>query len=158
MARARRPIKERIKEQIQHVEDCWIWQGCKGRDGYGVLTVGRKQLRAHRASYAAFVGEIPDGKFVCHHCDTPLCVNPSHLFCGSPRANTQDMIRKQRKGIVCDDAHPATKVRHAQRLEILQKRETGSTLNELAKEYGVAFQTISDITNRRRSYGRTTKR
>ena len=36
------------------------------------------------------------GMCVLHRCDVPGCVNPDHLFVGTFKDNTQDMIRKGR--------------------------------------------------------------
>lgn len=57
---------------------------------------GSMSMRAHRVSYLAFRGEIPEGMSVLHHCDTPRCVNPDHLFCGFQAGNVRDMRQKGR--------------------------------------------------------------
>lgn len=78
---------------------CWLWTGAYSDGGYGLLDAkiaGRRETRAHRVSYHAFVGPIPVGLFICHRCDVPCCVNPDHLFLGTPLDNTRDMIRKGR--------------------------------------------------------------
>lgn len=75
---------------------CRLWQRGRGADGYGLIKVGRKMQRAHRMAYAQFVGPIPDGADVCHKCDTPLCINPEHLFAGAHKENMLDASRKGR--------------------------------------------------------------
>lgn len=75
---------------------CWIWIGTVVNDGYGFISHNGDPDRAHRCSWKLFKGEIPKGIYVCHKCDTPLCVNPDHLFLGTPLDNMLDKIRKGR--------------------------------------------------------------
>lgn len=152
MARAREPIPERIERLTDRSGDCWLWTGSRDRDGYGVMTVGRKQVRAHRASYAVTFGD-PSGDLVCHRCDVPACVNPDHLFRGSASANTADMIAKGRKAVMLDAAHPQTKITHAQRDLVRARRARGETLATIAADYGVNFRTISGICKGSNGYG-----
>lgn len=67
------------------------------RDGYGKIDYEGKQARATRAAYMHFIGPIPDGHFVLHKCDTPLCVRPDHLFTGTQKQNIADMFGKGRQ-------------------------------------------------------------
>jgi len=50
---------------------------------YGRITVWedgrRRYVRAHRYSYEAFVGPIPEGLTLDHLCRVRNCVNPEHL-------------------------------------------------------------------------------
>lgn len=150
MPKARAPIAPRILQTHLQEGDCWIWTGSSTRDGYGVLTVGRKQFRAHRASYEAFNGPIPDGAVVRHSCDTPLCVNPAHLSVGTHKANTADMDARGRRGKPTN--HPLWKISQTDRRLIRNRRVQGETLSSIASDYGVSFQTISDICIGRRNY------
>lgn len=81
-------------------EDCWNWTGHVSKKGYANFlwesTPKVKHVMAHRASYMLYVGVIPDGMMICHHCDNRKCVNPKHLFVGSAKDNTHDMMSKGR--------------------------------------------------------------
>lgn len=103
-------IEERFMRRVfpEPNSGCWLWTGAPTRGGYGHFWNGesverpglkpnRINVSAHRWSYQHFVGAIPDGLFVLHHCDTPSCVRPSHLFVGTQRDNVQDCIRKGRR-------------------------------------------------------------
>lgn len=80
---------------------CWLWSGSLGSTGYGHIRQGDDVLHAHRASWELFKGLLPPGLFVCHKCDVMPCVNPDHLFLGTPKDNMKDMSAKGRlRGVV----------------------------------------------------------
>lgn len=90
--------KIRFEKKIEKsANGCWIWTGSKNSKGYGRVRIDKKEYMAHRISYNIYLGEIPYGLFICHKCDNPSCVNPEHLFTGTARDNTQDMLSKNRR-------------------------------------------------------------
>jgi hypothetical protein len=98
MSAHRIPLRERLVANSIPVPEagCWLWTGGEAK-GYGRTSMLHKNIAAHRASYQEFCGEIPEGMHVCHKCDTPLCINPDHLFLGSPLANAMDKVSKGRQ-------------------------------------------------------------
>ena len=77
---------------------CWLWTAYRNRRGYGWFRDGQrgKAVLAHRWAYEGTFGEIPEGLFVIHSCDTPACVKPSHLRIGTAADNAADMVRRGR--------------------------------------------------------------
>jgi hypothetical protein len=113
------------------------------RGGYGVMK-GRK---AHRISYELHVGPIPTDKYVCHTCDNPPCVNPSHLWLGDVQSNTADMVSKGRNQMG-EDRHNA-KLTNDKVREIRELRGEGVSQADLARRFQVNPATISGIVRRK---------
>lgn len=92
-------FEERFWKYVLIGPKCWIWTGKPGSGGYGRINRGGcngRNVRAHRASWEIHYGKIPDGMWVLHTCDNPLCVRPDHLFLGTHTDNMHDCIRKNR--------------------------------------------------------------
>lgn len=74
---------------------CWNWTGATSR-GYGQLTHAGIHQTAHRFAYKHLVEPIKDGMWILHHCDNKLCINPAHLYQGTPVDNRADMLNRGR--------------------------------------------------------------
>ena len=160
---------ERFERHIMRENSgCWRWTGFIRASGYGHFTLRHGKNRytrgtAHRAAWTLYRGTIPAGMFVCHHCDNPSCVNPDHLFVGTARDNTNDMMRKGRR-VGPSTANRARGDNHPSRLkpeclvrgtahhqakitenEVLKIRASTMKGVELARIFGLAPVTISRI-------------
>jgi hypothetical protein len=108
---------EKIAKPMEDTQ-CWEWTANKDKDGYGMFFLRRKNRRAHRVSYYAYKGEIPDGYVIHHICKNPSCVNPNHLEARDKHSNWLDSnnvgaINKRKK--YCKNGHPFDKVYGGQR-------------------------------------------
>jgi len=137
-----RPVEESFWEKVEigSASDCWEWLASTHKDGYGRFRNGL----AHRVSWKLSKGEIPQGMYVCHRCDNPLCCNPSHLFLGTQADNMSDMVNKGR----CHDHHgennPKSKLTEKDVFEIHRMKNSGLFSNkQIASSFGVTPTTIS---------------
>lgn len=127
-------------------DECWMWGGSVNRKGYGSFNTGKiyGTKIAHRFAHLFGHGFLHEDMLVCHSCDTPGCCNPGHLWQGSPRDNSEDMVLKGR--VRRGELHWSTNLTEADISAIRALSKTGrfhqSTIAEL---FGTAQQTISRI-------------
>jgi len=161
-----------LPEHCPELSQCWVWTAACNPQGYGHFWADGTMARAHRISYAALVGPIPEGLQICHHCDNPPCVRPGHLFTGTDTENLADMSRKGRHGSVTHPEsrprgeqhwsvrHPERRVRgerqgsakltEAQVLEIRALARQGLTQQSIALRFGVRREAVGKIIRRER--------
>lgn len=123
-------------------DGCWEWTGAKDNNGYGCLSRDGKTVRAHREAYELWSGQPPRA-FVCHYCDNPPCVRPSHLFDASHLHNMADMANKGRHPLRCHVLLPPD------RALLSRRAQQGESLAELAREFCVSHTTAWRISRER---------
>lgn len=132
------------------ITDCWIWNGSRDRDGYGKFSYGTIPIPAHRFSMMLVLNrELSFDEKVLHDCDNPPCVNPMHLFIGTPLDNTHDMISKGRFGKetgVKGEGHYRAKITAEQALEIRSLYQTKAMkTGDIAAMFGISGWMVRHI-------------
>lgn len=133
-------FKQKFESRIFYSPDgCWYWIGtCFKNSAYGRIGFSKISLLAHRAAYELYIGVIPTNLLVCHTCDNPLCVNPDHLWLGTPADNMKDKCSKGRQSI---PASVPIKLNKADALNVLSLVGNISD-KEIASRYGVTKDLI----------------
>ena len=140
---------------------CWLWTGFRQKDkirNYGKCWFLRKshgEQQAHRVSYILFKGPIKNGKQILHTCDNPPCVNPKHLYAGTPQNNVDDRENRGRSRHYTGEKHGRAKltwkiVAKIRKIHVHYKTTNGRKLRPnsplfLARKYGVSKQTIQAL-------------
>jgi hypothetical protein len=140
-------IRQYIEERCipEPNSGCWLWLLSVGSHGYGnaVSPWARNKQRvdvAHRVSFMAFKGPIPEGMLVQHGCDNRICVNPDHLSLGTDKSNSDDKIRKGRTNLHLRDIS-----RRVSKELALAIRNTNEPHTVTAQRTGFSLKTILKI-------------
>lgn len=142
------PLSQRILDRVEFDTNggCWLWTGAMTwGNGYGNIGHAGRSYGAHRASYETFVGPIPSGLCVCHHCDVRACVNPAHLFLGDHKANMADMRQKGRSAKLAGSSAPGAILHEANIAPIRRLIDDDFSNREIGFWFGVSPDVINAI-------------
>lgn len=135
---------------------CWEWNGPLHPNGYAYTTNYEinKKSHVHRVSYEIFKGEIPEGLYVCHHCDNRKCISPEHLFLGTAQENMFDAKNKGRLEHIklCapkGERNANAKLDDEKVKGIRKEIEAGVRCTVIARKYQVCSTAIYRIRDRR---------
>ena len=145
---------DRFWSKVRKSEGCWEWQGTKlvgTGGGYGIFYIQSKGERrsrsflAHRISLMIKLGRpIHYGMFACHTCDNKACVNPAHLYEGTPSDNSRDRFKRQPCRLFGEAVHRA-KLNDEKVLEIRSLYKSGIGSSAISRVFGVSPCAIVDV-------------
>jgi hypothetical protein len=148
IARALTYFMDRV--EFEQNSGCWLWSGPLAAGGYGCVVQGKRgRYKAHRVSWFLFHGDTASGLKVCHRCDTPLCVNPAHLFIGTQADNVADMMAKGRHRApgLHGERNPMARLSASDAERVRQHVQAGGTQRAIAKQLGVSPMTVCRVVN-----------
>jgi hypothetical protein len=90
-------------------------------------------------------GKIPAGMLVCHKCDVPSCVNPSHLFLGSDADNMRDRDDKCRVAHNCGEKCGKSKIKESDVVTIKTLFKDGVSQTEIGIMLGINRKNVFNI-------------
>lgn len=129
-------------------DTCWEWTACIARDvGYGLFWNGERLVSAHRFSYLMEHGSIPDGLYVCHHCDNRRCVRPEHLYAADQSRNLLDCVKRGRHNPKRGEASNLAKITEDDVRDIRARYARGERQAAIGRDYGIKQPTVSGIVN-----------
>lgn len=159
---ARRDVSERFWSKVDKngpipshqptLGACWVWGAGKQKSGYGHFHPSKHQdALAHRFAYELARGPIPSDTEVCHACDNPPCVNPSHLFLGTRSDNARDMHTKGRatQTPLRGEQNGASKLTEGIVQQIRAIVQQGEKHRVVAERFGVSRALVSFIATKR---------
>jgi hypothetical protein len=133
----------RFWAKVEKTDFCWLWRASAKPGGAGFFRAGGKNRIASRFAWELHCGPIPPGMVVCHRCDMPTCVNPTHLFLGTQADNLKDMTAKKRRAR--GEKFSNSKLTASEALAIRDGARSGQKIRPLARRFGIDPNTVRKI-------------
>ena len=95
------PVPPPPNLQVHPAGDCLIWLWSLNADGYGTGSFPDREQLAHRQAFAQSRRHAPNLS-VLHLCHRPFCIQPSHLYDGSAKQNSEDRKIRTSEGLNFD--------------------------------------------------------
>lgn len=132
----------RFLQLLSQGNECWIYDGPHTHNGYGSFGVGGrqgKQLRAHKLAHALWKGSINNGLQCLHvkECEFRSCCRPLHLYTGTAKQNTTDMMEKGNHKYKSNNV-----VTHEMVDQMRYYKSKGFSLIEIGDRVGVSNETV----------------
>lgn len=124
-------------------DECILFPGAPSGNGYGYVRRDGKKVLAHREAYREANGTIDPKLQVCHSCDTPLCINPAHLWQGTYGDNARDRAQKGRNGDITGQKNGRSVLTAEMLDRIPDLRSAGLRVASIARELGVSWTTAN---------------
>lgn len=138
---------QRFWAKVEVGKGCWLWRGALQSAGYGSAWIDGRSMLAHRAAFLLSGGKIESPRaFVCHRCDNPACVRPSHLFLGTNAENMRDMAQKGRSLAGEKNRNSKLTERDVRWIRKAYAAGLGST-RVIGNRFGVRSNTIVQVVN-----------
>lgn len=136
------PLIERIENLIFYSPcGCWYWLGNLNEHLRAKMTINGRSCAVSRVMYTLFKSDIPEGLCALHTCDNPMCVNPYHLFLGTKKDNTHDMLKKGRSNSARGSKSGNSKLTDNQVIQIRQLKGK-MTLAKIGEQFGITKENV----------------
>lgn len=135
-------LRDCMMRTVKSKTGCLLYTGTLTDDGYAQTSENGKDLRVSHLILEAYRGPREKGMNALHHCDTPACVNPFHLYWGTLKQNTRDLLRRGRSN------HKHSRVVPETVQSIRLRLRAGDATKDIAASFGVTLDTVYRIKNR----------
>jgi hypothetical protein len=140
-------VQEKLAAWSKRNEEtgCLEWTRAKSSAGYGQLRHQGKTVYAHRMSYEIETGENICGLMLCHKCDNPGCIEPTHLFPGTQALNMADCAIKGRTARNFGSKSGKAKLTEEKAIAICIARNAGESAVDIGKRFNIDASVVSRI-------------
>lgn len=149
IAEASAEVRARFAENVKAgAAECRLFQR-HGKTGYAYFQWAKnKSAPAHRVALLWHDTERVRGMYACHTCTQKNCVNPKHLYWGTPKDNMADCIRSGdfKRSRARGMANKFASLTEAQVLDIAARcQNTSKAYTAIGAEFGVSGQCVRHI-------------